>query len=131
MARSRKKVVVEEPEEDELDELEDLEDLEDDDEAEEDDEEEEDEDEAPKARRKKTSKAKSKPKKASGAIGSRELADELGTDGKNLRVMLRDQGVQKNETGRYEWESLEDALEAMGFEDLEEAQEALAESRNK
>ena len=67
---------------------------------------------------------------ASDTIGSAELAEALGTDGKNLRVMLRAKGVGKNANNRYEWDSVDDALEEMGFDDLDEAQEALKESRD-
>jgi hypothetical protein len=132
--RTRKKVEVEETEE--LDELEDLDDLEDEadevvDEDDEDLEEDEDEDEAPKKRTVKKPKKKPTAKEESGAVGTSELAEALDTDGKNLRVMLRDQGAKKNENNRYEWASIEDAIEALGFEDVEEAKEALAASRNK
>jgi len=129
MARRRSKAEVEELEdEEELD----LEDLDDEADVEDEDVEEEDEDEeeeAPrKSRKKKTTKAKTKAK---GTVGTQELAEALDTDGKNLRVMLRDHKVKKNDNNRYEWESIEEALEAMGFEDLDDAREALSESRNK
>ena len=109
------KVEVEEEDVDELDELEDLEDLAD--ESDEDDVEEEDAEEEEAPRRKK--KAKAKVKKESDTIGSAELAEALGTDGKNLRVMLRAKGVGKNANNRYEWDSVDDALEEMGFDDLD------------
>ena len=132
MARARKKVEVEpEEEEEEVEDLEDLDDLEalaDSEEEEEEAEEDDDEEEAP--RRKKKSTGKAKPKK-SGSIGTHELAEALDTDGKNLRVMLRDHEVEKNDQGRYEWKSVDAALKDLGFDDLEEAQEALAEARNK
>lgn len=126
---TKKKAQVEETEVDELDELDDLEDLADEeDEVEDEDVEEEDEDEAPARKSKaKTSKAKAKP--AKDTVGSAELADALGTSGRELRVMLRQKKVSKNENNRYEWASVEDALEALGFDDLAEAQEALKESR--
>jgi hypothetical protein len=136
VAKGKKKVVVED---EELEELEDLDDLEDEadevaDEADDDDEEDDDEDEAPRKSKKSKKGKKEKVKAAkeeSDTIGSSDLAEALGTDGKNLRVMLRDREVKKNENGRYEWDSVDQALEALGFDDLEEAQEALAESRNK
>ena len=133
--------------EDELDELEALADEDDDEETEdEDDDEEDDEEEAPKSRRtKKPSKtAKEKParkKKESTTYGTSELAADLETDGKNLRVMLRDIGANAikskknphgsfNDAGRYEWEDLDDALEVLGFEDVDEAIDRLKEARN-
>lgn len=133
MAKAKgKNVVVEEVEELDDDELEDL-DLEDlaDEEVEEDEdveEESEDEDEPkPKARRKGKAKAK---KKESDSIGSAELAEALDVSGRELRVLLRSKGVKKNANNRYEWESVDDALEQLGFDDLDAAQEALSESRN-
>ena len=134
MARRRSKAEVEELEDEEELDLEDLDDeadVEDEDVEEED--EDEDEEEAP---RKKKSKfkskaaAKKKKAKANGNIGSADLAEALGTDGRNLRVMLRAKGVEKNETGRYEWESVDDALEELGFDDIDEAQDALKEARD-
>src|SRR5262245_15967813 len=136
MAKRTKKAPepeVEEVEEDEeSDDLEDLEDLEDlADEVEEDveDEEEGDEDEAPK--RKAKGKKKGKAKKEKSTIGSADLAEALGVSGRELRVMLRDHEVEKNENGRYEWPSVDAALEEMEFDSIEDAQEALSESRAK
>jgi len=125
MARSRVKV-----EDDELEELEELEDLEDEadvvEAVEDDDEDEEEEDEAPRRKR----KSKKSKAREDGSITSREFAEALGTTSKNLRVMLRDRGIKKGETGRYEWASLEAALEQLGFEDVEEAKDAMKEARN-
>jgi hypothetical protein len=140
--RKRKKVEVEPVEEDEEetddDETEDLEDLDDLEELadsdDEDDEDEEEEDEAPKRKKKVVAKKTTKAKKsADEGIGTAELSEALGTDSKNLRVMLRDKGANelKDENGRYTWPSLEAALEALGFDDLDEAQEALKEARDK
>jgi len=132
--KGKKRVEIEEEVEDEvedLDDLEDLEDLADEAEAEVEEDEEEDEDEAP---RKKKSKGKTRARstgRAEGTIGTQELADALDTDAKNLRVMLRDHNVEKNENKRYEWESVDDAIEAIGFESIEDAKDALSESRNK
>src|SRR5215472_17031014 len=95
MARRRSKAEVEELEDEEELDLEDLDDeadVEDEDVEEED--EDEDEEEAP---RKKKSKSKAAAKKnkaqANGNIGSADLVEALGTDGRNLRVMLRAKGV--------------------------------------
>ncbi len=120
-------VEVDETEDEDLEDL-DLEDLADeevDDEAVETEDEDEDE---PKAKKK---KSKAKAKKESSTIGSADLAETLEVSGRELRVMLRDHKVEKNENGRYEWASVEAAMEELGFDDLEEAQEALAESRSK
>lgn len=129
MAPRRKAAAVEVEEVDELDELDDLEDLADDEEDVEEDVEEEDEDEAP-VRKKKTTKKKV-AKKVSTTFGSAELAEALDTSGRELRVMLRQKKIAKNENNRYEWEDLDSALEDLGFDDVDEAQEALAESRTK
>jgi hypothetical protein len=154
-ARSKVVVEVEDDEEDELEELEDeldeleaLADEDDEDEVEpDDDDEEDDEEEAPKSRRtKKTSKTAktekpAKKKRESTIYGTAELAEDLETDGKNLRVMLRDIGANAvkskkaphgsfNEAGRYEWEDLDDALETLGFDSVEDAIERLTEARN-
>lgn len=136
MAKRKSKAVVEEIEEVEDEEIEDIEDLEDlaDEEPEDDTEdEEEDEDEAPKKTRAKKGKAKAK-KPAKEGIGTADLAEALGTDGRNLRVMLRKKGANKTkrfkEQGRYHWESIEEALEELGFDDVEEAQDALKEARD-
>jgi len=129
---------------DELEELEDLEDLEEDDEEEVvdeadtdedededtdeeiDDEEDEEEDVAPKSKK---SRASKKRKRDDGKIGSAELAEALGTNGRELRVMLRQKGVEKNENNRYEWDSVEEAVEEMGFKSVKSAKAGLAESR--
>jgi hypothetical protein len=135
MPRKRSKAEVEELD-DEVDEELDLEDLDDeadveDEDVEEEDDDGEDEEEAPRKKSKsKKSKATAKKKAAKGTIGSQELAEALGTDGRNLRVMLRAKGVEKNENNRYEWDSVDDALEELGFEDLEDAQDALKEARD-
>ena len=133
MARAAKKTSSKKAEvvEEELEELEDLEDLEDepvedeDDEAEDEDEDEEDSP-SPKAKSKKTKKRKTRD---DGMIGSAELAEALGTSGRELRVMLRQHKVEKNENNRYEWESVEDAVEEMGFKSIAAAKKGLAESR--
>jgi hypothetical protein len=44
--------------------------------------------------------------------------------------MLRAKGVEKNENARYEWKSIEAALEELGFDDIEEAQDALKAARD-
>src|SRR5215467_14361084 len=81
MPRKRSKAEVEElddelEDDEELD-LEDLDDEEDDDDGE--------DEEAPKSKAKSKKKAAAKKKKAaSGTIGSSELAEALGTDGRNL-----------------------------------------------
>ena len=117
--------------EDELEELEDLEDLEDEpvDEVEDEDEEDEDEDEedTPKAKK----KTRKKQARDDGMIGSSELAEALGTSGRELRVMLRQHKVEKNENNRYEWDSVEEAVEEMGFKTIKAAKAGLAESRAK
>src|SRR5215831_15109148 len=120
MARQRRKPVeVEVDEEEDVEEtideeLEDLEDLADeDDEVEDDEDEDDDEEEAPRRRKKKTTAKKASAKPEKDTVGSKDLAEALGTDGKNLRVMLRARNVKKNETGRYEWDSVDDALEAL------------------
>ena len=153
MATAKKKPVVEvevdedeelEELEDELDELEALADEEDDEIEADDDEDEDDEEDAPKKRTKKSTKTKEKPakkKRESAIYGTAELAEDLETDGKNLRVMLRDIGANAvkskkaphgsfNEAGRYEWEDLDDALEVLGFDSVEDAIERLKEARN-
>ena len=131
MAPRKKPAVVEVEEVDELDELDDLEDLADDEEdVEDDDEDGEDEEEAPARKKKSTTKAKAK-KKVSTTFGSSELAEALDTSGRELRVMLRQKKVSKNENNRYEWDDLDAALEDLGFDDVDEAKDALAESRTK
>jgi hypothetical protein len=147
-AKPKVEVEVDELEEDEeldeLDELEALADEVDEDEesedAEDEDDEDEDEDESPRARKKKTV-AKAKPKRReSDTYGTSALADDLGTDGKNLRVMLRDLKANRprkkgttgsfNEAGRYEWADLDDALDTLGFDSVEDAVDRLTEARN-
>jgi colicin import membrane protein len=116
----------------EVEELEDLEDLVDEADEEIEDaevEEEADEDEAP--RRKKKTTTTKKAKASEDGVGSAELAEALETNGRNLRVMLRDKKVKKDENNRYHWNSVEEALTALGFDDVEEAQAALKASRNK
>jgi hypothetical protein len=133
MAPRKKKVEVEEVEEvDELDELDDLEDLADDEEdvEDEDDEEGEDEEEAPAKKSKKSTKKPAK-KKESTTYGSSELAADLDTSGRELRVMLRQKKIEKNANNRYEWDDLDSALEDLGFDDVDEAKGALSESRTK
>lgn len=117
------------PPDEEIEDLEDL-DLEDlADEVEDVDVEEEEDVEEDTPPRKKSKKRRRQ--NADGNIGSAELAEALGTSGRELRVMLRDHNVPKNENNRYEWPTIEAALEQMGFDDVEEAQEALTESRGK
>jgi hypothetical protein len=139
MARKRKAPVDELEElEDELEDLdeddeedEDVEeddDLEDEEEDDEDEDDDEDEEEAPKSKKK--SKTKKKKPREDGKVGSAELAEALGTDGRNLRVMLRDHNVEKNpENNRYEWDSINAALKAIGFKNVAAAKKALVESR--
>jgi hypothetical protein len=119
---------VEEEDEDVEDEDEEDEDLDDDeDEEDEDEDEDEDEEEAP---RKKSKKTRKKKPRDDGKVGSAELAEALGTDGRNLRVMLRDRQVKKNPANnRYEWDSLPAALKAMKFKNIAAAKAALVESR--
>jgi hypothetical protein len=151
-AKAKPKVEVEVDEDEELDELDELDELEaladepddepeEDEDEEEEDEEDEDED-VPKSRRKsKTStKAKTKTKRKSETYGTSALADDLETDGKNLRVMLRDLKANRlrkkgttgsfNDAGRYEWSDLDDALDTLGFDSVEDAIDRLRESRN-
>lgn len=65
-------------------------------------------------------------------IGSKELAEALGTTGRTLRVMLRSKGANTTpefkETKRYNWPSLKAALTALGFDSIEDAQAAIKES---
>ena len=116
---------VEDEEEEDLDE--DEEEDEDEDEEDEDEDEDEDEEEAPR----KKSKARKKPReREDGRVGSAQLADALGTDGRNLRVLLRDRKVKKNpQNNRYEWDSIPAALKAMKFKNIAAAKAALVESR--
>jgi len=145
-AKSKKKVEVEEIDdeldEDELD-LDDLADDDEDDETEDEEEEDEDEDEddevpAPKKKAAKGKTVAKKKKTSKSTVSAQDLADALSTDekkvnGRELRVMLRQKGIDKiakNENNRYEWDSIEAALEQMGFEDLDDARDALLESRD-
>jgi hypothetical protein len=107
-----------EDEEDEEDDEDEDEDDEDDEPEDEDDEDEDDEDEepAPKRSRSKT-KASAKSKKsrkpaqsraaANGKVGSQEVAEHCGIDGRTLRILLRKHEIEKDpDSGRYEWSSL-------------------------
>jgi phage antirepressor YoqD-like protein len=95
---------VEEVEEEDEEEDEDEEEAEEDEEEEEDDEE-EDPDKAPKHGR---SKGKAAAKRE--GIGTREVADELGIESRQLRMYLRSKGIQPRDDreGRYTWPSLKD-----------------------
>ena len=86
----------------------------------------------------KTRAASTKPEKT--GIGTKELAEALSTSdktisGRELRVMLRDKEANTTErfaeNRRYKWDSVEQALSELGFDDLDEAREALAQSRAK
>ena len=99
------------------------------------------EDTSKKSKKSKKDKAKDKgkKKKESDTYGTAELAEDLETDGKNLRVMLRDIGANKprgegkgsfNEAGRYEWVDLADALKTLGFKTKEKAIAALKDARD-
>lgn len=97
----------EEEEDEDLDD--DLEDLDEDLEEDEDEEEEE----APKRRTRKPATARSKKRSRSnevdGRIGTQEVADHFKVSSRDLRVLLRKQGIEKDaDTQRYEWDSLED-----------------------
>lgn len=145
MARktSKKKDELEELE-DELEELEDEdeeeEDVEDDDSDDEDedsddedsdDEEDEDEDEE-ESPKKKGKKAKKPKKRDDGKIGTAELAEALETDGRNLRVMIRDAGLSAADfpNGRYEWDSLEEAFKQLKIKNAAAGKKALKASRD-
>ena len=96
-----------EDEDDDDDEDED-EDEEDDDDAD-DDEDEEDEGEEPPAKKSKKSKSKKGKSRASadGKVGTQEVADACGIDGRTLRMVLRKHAIPKDpDTNRYEWSSL-------------------------
>ena len=97
---------------DELDEEEDDEDVEEDEDEEEDDEDEEedeDPDEAPKARKGKKSKKTTKAKAEKSGVGTTEVAEAAGIEPRQLRMYLRDKGIQPGDDreGRYHWPSLE------------------------
>src|SRR5215831_13153451 len=127
-AKSKRKVEVEEIddelEEDELD-LDDLADDEEEDEV-------EDEEEVPAPKKKAATKKKTKKVAAKVMVSTQDVADALSTpektiNGRELRVLLRQKGIDKiakNENNRYEWPTIEKALESMGFEDLDEARDA-------
>jgi hypothetical protein len=134
MAKRKSKAAVEEivePEE-EIEDIEDLEELADAEVSDDDTEDEDEEEEAPRTRKTKTKKARKKPERD--GIGTAELAEALGTDGRNLRVMLRKQGANNTkkfkQEGRYRWDSVEEAIEELGFDDVDDAKEALAEARD-
>lgn len=122
---TKKKADVVEGELDELEDLEDLEDLDDlddeepEDEVEDDEEEEDDEDEEDEVpvRKRRAAKAtpvaapvkQSRSRTTDGKVGTQELANHLGIDGRSLRMLLRKKGIKVDpETGRYEWKSLND-----------------------
>lgn len=98
----------EDDESDDGDEDEDDEEVDDD----EDDEDEEDEDEEPPAKSKKSKKKSSKKKGKSrassdGKVGTQEVAEHCGIDGRTLRMVLRKHNIAKDpDTKRYEWSSL-------------------------
>src|SRR5215831_9160502 len=125
-AKSKRKVEVEEIDDE----------LEDEEEEEEEDEEEED-DEVPAPKKKAATKKKTKKVAAKVMVSTQDVADALSTpektiNGRELRVLLRQKGIDKiakNENNRYEWPTIEKVLESMGFEDLDEARDALVESR--
>jgi len=96
--------------EDEIDDLvDDLEELDEDEDVEEIEEDEEDPDEAPKARRTRKTKAR-KAKVEREGIGTKEVAEFLGIEPRQLRMFLRAREFQPkdNREGRYHWSSLED-----------------------
>jgi hypothetical protein len=113
MAKSAKKGKKDEDEllDDELESLEDL-DLEVDDT----DDEAEETPKKDKKGKKNKSKGESKPSRSrttDGKVGTREIADAAGLEGtagaRTLRMVLRKHNIPKDEeTGRYEWDSLED-----------------------
>ena len=105
---------VEDDDEDEEDEEEDEDEEDDEEEEDEDDEEEEDEEPTPKRRNK--SAAKASTKKASskrgsrpddGKVGTQEVAEHFGVDGRTLRIVLRKHGIEKDpDSNQYRWKSL-------------------------
>jgi hypothetical protein len=120
---------VEDEEDEDEDEDSEGDDEEDEDSDDEDEDEDEDEEEAPK-KSKKGAKSKARKPREDGKCGTFELAEALETDGRNLRVMLRDRKVKKNaENNRYEWDSVAAALKAMKFKNVAAAKAALKESR--
>lgn len=135
MAKTKTKkpapVEVEETDDEELEDIEDLEELADSEAEDDSDDEEEDEDEP---KKKKSSTKKKAKKKESEGIGTAELAEALDTDGRNLRVMLRQKKANETprfkENARYHWDSVDQALEELGFDDADEAKAALKESRD-
>jgi hypothetical protein len=92
--------------EDEVEEDEDLDDEDEDEDEDDDEEEDEDEEEEPKPKKKKGKKQESRAK-ASGKVGTQEVAEAFGTDGRTLRMVLRKHNIDKDaDSGRYEWSSL-------------------------
>lgn len=90
---------------------------------------EEDEEETPAPKRKAKSPTKKKTKVKT-TVGAGDVAAALETTGRSLRMLLRAKGLNetaKNENNRYEWPTLEDALESMGFDDVDEAKAAIKE----
>lgn len=132
MASKKKTPPVEDLDLDE-DELEDLDEIEDEVEEEDTEDEDVDEEDVPATKRKKklpTNPKSKKTRKTTGGIGTADLADALETDGRSLRIMLRSLGVAKNpENNRYEWDSVDAAVEALGFDSIADVQEALEESK--
>ena len=131
---TKKKAPAKKPVEDELEELEDLEELVDEVEDEEEEEDEdlddaEDEEDTPAPKASKGKKPRKKQAREDGMIGTSELAEALETSGRELRVMLRQKKVEKNENNRYEWDSVEEAVQEMGFKSLASAKKGLAASR--
>jgi hypothetical protein len=127
MAKATKKApVVTDDELEELDALEELDDLDEDDEdetvadaelVEDDDEDEDDEEVEPVAKKTKrqakndasapTTAKPSRSRTTDGKVGTREIAEAAGVDGRTLRMVLRKHQVPKDpETGRYEWDSM-------------------------
>ena len=105
-----------EDDEDEDEDDEEDEDVEEDDDEDEDEDDEEEEEPAPKKRKKASSSKSTKSKKSSGPsrsrttdgkVGVQEVAAAAGTDARKLRMVLRKNGIEKDEdVGRYEWSSL-------------------------
>lgn len=128
--KNRKKPVEEEIEElealeelEELDdedeeEIEDVEEVEDDEDEPDDEDDDEDEDDEPPVKKSRsktktttTKKARTKPAQsrasANGKVGTQEVAEHFGVDGRTLRMVLRKHEVAKDpDSGRYEWSSL-------------------------
>lgn len=111
---------VDEEDEEELEDDEDVEDEEEDEDEPEDEEDEDEEEEEPapkRSRSKKSASTTAKAKRASGPkqsraaangkVGTQEVAEHFGTDGRTLRIVLRKHSIPKDEdSGRYEWSSL-------------------------